>query len=78
MFMTADHISQSLREQRIKAGYTQEQLAAYLDMTQSDVSKIENGRKIPDAVTYENWLWRCQNQPQRYEFYYDRRRGQHA
>lgn len=77
MFFDSE-IRQELRQLRIQAGYSQEQLADYLALTQSTVSRIENGKQVVDAATYKNWIWVCEHPPVEFEFYYDRRREQHA
>ncbi|AFC32177.1 hypothetical protein PM3016_5477 [Paenibacillus mucilaginosus 3016] len=71
-------VSEKLRWLRLKAHYSQEQLADYLALTQSTVSRIENGKQVPDAVTYENWMWVCKNPPKQFQFYYDGGNMQHV
>lgn len=45
-----------LRAVRLRARLSQEELAARLFINQSDVSKIEKNRKIPDAITFIRWF----------------------
>jgi DNA-binding XRE family transcriptional regulator len=78
MVITAREMSETLRKLRERARYTQEQLADYLGITAATISKIENGHRVPDALTYENWVYICIHPPKRYEFYYEGRQGQHA
>lgn len=47
---------QMLREMRIRAGLTQEELAHELNRTKSCVSKYERGWKLPDIETFRNWV----------------------
>jgi len=44
---TAGHLSTRLREARKSKGWSQERLAYAAGMEQTDVSKIELGKKIP-------------------------------
>lgn len=78
MNLTTQEISHKLRQLRIRAKFTQEQLADYIGLTASTISKIENGHQTPDAVTYENWLWVCNQEVVRFTFYFDGRSKQHA
>lgn len=41
---------------RERAGLTQEQMAERLNRTQSSISKLEKGRKIPDMPTFLAWV----------------------
>ncbi|WAA10306.1 helix-turn-helix domain-containing protein [Fervidibacillus albus] len=45
-----------LKAVRQKAGFSQEELAHRLNMNQSDISKIETDRKVPDAFTFIQWI----------------------
>ena len=45
-----------LKEVRVKAEITQQEMAQKLNMTQSHVSKYETGRKIIDLETWVNWV----------------------
>jgi DNA-binding XRE family transcriptional regulator len=76
--MTEMDLPPKLRQLRIKAKLTQEKLAEYLMLPVTTISKIENGRQVPDAVTYENWLWVCTHEA--VKFIYIRKGGnmQHA
>lgn len=49
-------LGEVLRAVRLRARLSQEELAARLFINQSDVSKIENNRKIPDAITFIRWF----------------------
>jgi DNA-binding XRE family transcriptional regulator len=57
--LTETDLPPKLRQLRLTAKLTQEKLAEYLMLPVRTISKIETGRQIPDAVTYENWLWVC-------------------
>ena len=78
MLLTAADMSEKLKQLRIRARFTQEQLADYLGLSTPAVSRIENGHQVPDAVTYENWIWVCTHEVVRFNFVYDRRKGKHA
>lgn len=45
-----------LRAAREKANYSQEEFAFLMNMSQSCISKIENDRKVPDALTFLEWF----------------------
>ena len=45
-----------LRAVRVRAGLSQEELAARLNYNQSDISKFETGAKEPTASTLIKWL----------------------
>lgn len=66
------NVSERLRELRIHAGYTQDELAGILMTTAPTICKIEKGR-VPDAVMYENWKYVCLEQPKK--FVYIHRKG---
>ncbi|MCU6798030.1 helix-turn-helix transcriptional regulator [Paenibacillus sp. WQ 127069] len=78
MVITAKDLSVTLRALRERAKYTQEQLADYLGIAAATISKIENGHRVPDALTYENWVYICIHPPKRFEIYYEGRQGLHA
>jgi transcriptional regulator with XRE-family HTH domain len=44
-----------MRAVRQRRGLNQEELAARMNMSQSDISKFENDRKIPDMATMMMW-----------------------
>jgi len=44
-----------MRATRERAGFNQEELAARMNLSQSDISKFENDRKIPDIATMMVW-----------------------
>lgn len=44
-----------LKAARQRAGLSQEELAHRLNINQSDVSKFENDRKVPDVLTFIQW-----------------------
>lgn len=48
-------VERLLRQMRKKAGFSQEVLAHKLNTSQSVISKIESGRKVPDIYTVLNW-----------------------
>ncbi|AFC28363.1 hypothetical protein PM3016_1438 [Paenibacillus mucilaginosus 3016] len=78
MIITSKEVSAELRKKRRAAGYSQEDMAGYLGVTQATISKYERGR-IPDAATYKMWLWFCENPPiARFEINLDGRNNQHA
>lgn len=45
-----------LKAARQRAGLSQEELAHRLNINQSDVSKFENDRKVPDVLTFIQWI----------------------
>lgn len=45
-----------LKAARQRAGLSQEELAYRLNINQSDVSKFENDRKVPDVLTFIQWI----------------------
>lgn len=45
-----------LKAARQRAGFSQEELAHRLNINQSDVSKFENDRKVPDVLTFIQWI----------------------
>jgi transcriptional regulator with XRE-family HTH domain len=51
-----------LKAARQKAGLSQEELAFRLNMNQSDVSKFENDRKVPDIHTFMKWVQQTSTQ----------------
>lgn len=53
---------QVLRAARIKAGMSQEELAARLHINQSDVSKYESGAKEPRISIFRDWTFVTQAQ----------------
>lgn len=48
--------SQMLKKFRKDAKLTQEEIAHQLNMTQSHVSKYEQGRKVVDLETFMRWV----------------------
>ena len=52
-------ISQKLRQLRVETGLNQEQFAARIGMTQSGISKIENGSRMPSRQTISAWAEAC-------------------
>jgi DNA-binding XRE family transcriptional regulator len=54
--MLTPKVAKGLRECRLSAGMTQQQLADVLMIDKSYVSKIENGHAVPDAELYNNWI----------------------
>lgn len=46
-----------LKEMRLRAGFTQEKLAAVLHRTKSCISKFEKGDKLPDIATFVAWAY---------------------
>lgn len=55
VFTSVDY-SKALKNFRKSADMTQEDLAHELNMTQSHVSKYEQGRKIIDLETFMRWV----------------------
>jgi len=45
-----------LKAARQRAGLSQEELAHRLNINQSDVSKFENDKKVPDVLTFIQWI----------------------
>lgn len=45
-----------LKATRVRAGLSQEELAARLNYNQSDISKFETGRKEPPASVFLRWF----------------------
>jgi len=45
-----------LKATRIRAGLSQEELAARLNYNQSDISKFETGHKEPTASVFMKWF----------------------
>ena len=45
-----------MKAARLKAEMSQEELAGRLYINQSDVSRIEGNKKVPDAVTFLRWF----------------------
>jgi len=45
-----------LRAVRVRAGLSQEELAARLHYSQSDISRFETGAKEPTATIFLRWL----------------------
>ncbi|MFP3393270.1 helix-turn-helix domain-containing protein [Brevibacillus sp. SIMBA_040] len=45
-----------MKKMRIRAGLTQEQLAALLNRTKSCICKFEKGDKLPDIHTFMSWV----------------------
>lgn len=52
-----------LKACREKAGLSQEELAERLNRSQSCISRIEKGRKVPDINTFMSWI-NCTNAPE--------------
>jgi DNA-binding XRE family transcriptional regulator len=76
--LTKADIPPKLRLLRIRAKLTQEKLGEYLMLTGASVSKIETGHQVPDAVTYENWLWVCTHEVVKIIYFHDGGSKQHA
>ncbi|MGG3800635.1 helix-turn-helix domain-containing protein [Metabacillus fastidiosus] len=49
-----------LKKTRLKAGYSQEQLAEMLHMSRSCISKLENDKKTLDGATMIRWFQNTQ------------------
>lgn len=62
--LNAIDYSKALRKFRKSADMTQEDLADRLNMTQSHVSKYEQGRKIVDLETFVRWAQVTNNEVQ--------------
>lgn len=45
-----------MRASRVRAGYSQEEMAFRMDYNQSDVSKFESGKKEPPITTFVRWF----------------------
>lgn len=54
--MRTPEVSKLLRQVRLNAGMTQQELADVLMVDKAYISRVENGHQIPDAITYNNWL----------------------
>ena len=54
-----DTIGQKLRALRVGTGRTQEQFADLVGLTQTGVSKIESGSRMPSRSTVDAWLAVC-------------------
>jgi len=76
--ITAHEIGIELRSIRRKAGYSQEQLGAYLGLEQATISRIETGRQVPDVITHRIWVEACSTQPKKFIFPYKGRGGKLA
>ena len=70
IFTTGDEICAYLRELRIKAGFTQEELADILMTTQATISKIENKLRVPDAPTKDNWVAVCTSKSAKFTYHH--------
>jgi len=52
-----------LREKRVGAGLTQTQMADFLNVGQSFVSKLERGENFVDVLLYARWCQACGIKP---------------
>ena len=50
-----NHTGRRLREERLKAGLTQAEVAVYLGVGAPHISKVENGRERPSEVTVRRY-----------------------
>lgn len=49
-------LGKQIRTFRNKKGYTQEQFCEIIDLDQSNLSNIENGKTFPDIVTLYSFI----------------------
>lgn len=55
----SDSIGKKLRALRVGLGLTQEQFAPLVGLSQTGVSKIEGGSRMPSRAAIETWLRVC-------------------
>lgn len=54
--MQTKPVAEGLRQLRIDARMSQQDLAERLMVDKAYISRVENGHRIPDAETYNNWI----------------------
>lgn len=64
-------VSSELRELRLGAGFTQQELADMLMVDRKYISRVETGAQVPDAIMWLTWIHTCTDVPLKLDFEHD-------